>query len=453
MQSAETEQPVVAMKSAKAEGAKGLRYPALTLGQLMEDEPMHKAKQFVISQTIVQEAFARVKANKGSAGVDGQSIEEFEQDLEKNLYKLWNRMSSGTYFPPPVKCVEIPKKGGVRRLGVPTVADRVAQMIVKLYLEPEVEPKFHKDSYGYRPNKSALDAVATAKGRCLERAWVIDLDLQSFFDMLDHTLVLEMTKKHTDCKWILLYVERWLKAPIQLSDGTLAERNCGSPQGSVVSPLLSNIVLHHVFDNWLATSYPNVPFTRYADDALVHCETRKQADYLRDMISRRFSQHLLKVHPQKTKIVYCKDWKRTSSHEHEQFDFLGYTFRPRLAKTKDGRYLVGFIPAMSTAAGKKIRATIRGWQLNQRSDKSLVQLAKEINPYVHGWINYYGKFYKTAMRPTLERLDTYLVRWAMRKYKRFHNRPNYARRWLTEVALQQPLLFAHWKFGVKPHAG
>jgi RNA-directed DNA polymerase len=441
------------MKFAKANGAKGLRYPALSFGQLLEEEPVNKAKQFVISQGIVQEAFERVKANKGSAGVDNQSIEDYEQELDKNLYKLWNRMSSGTYFPPPVKCVEIPKKDGVRRLGVPTVGDRVAQTVVKLYLEPDVEPKFHKDSYGYRPNKSALDAVATARLRCLERAWVIDLDLQKFFDTLDHTLVLEMLKKHTDCRWILLYVERWLKAPIQLPDGTVAARDCGSPQGSVVSPLLSNIVLHHVFDKWMALSYPNVPFTRYADDALVHCETRKQAEYVRDMISRRFSGHLLTVHPQKTKIVYCKDWKRIGSHEHEQFDFLGYTFRPRLAKTKDGRYLVGFIPAMSTAAGKKIRATIRGWQLNQRSDKSLAQLAKEINPQVQGWINYYGKFYRTAMHPTLERLDVYLIGWAMRKYKRFHNRPNRARRWLTSIALKHPELFAHWKFGVKPHAG
>ncbi len=414
---------------------------------------MNKAKQFVISQAIVQEAFVRVKANKGSAGVDKQTIEDFEQDLEKNLYRIWNRMSSGTYFPPPVKCVEIPKKGGVRRLGVPTVADRVAQMVVKLYLEPEVELKFHKDSYGYRPNKSALDAVATARRRCLERAWVIDLDLQSFFDTLDHTLVLEMLKKHTDCRWILLYVERWLKAPIQLPDGTLAERNCGSPQGSVVSPLLSNIVLHHVFDSWLATSFPNVPFTRYADDVLVHCETQKQADYIRDVIARRFAKHMLKVHPQKTKIVYCKDTKRFGSHEQEQLDFLGYTFRPRCAKTSDGRFLIGFIPAMSAAAGKKIRATIRGWQLQQRSDKSLRQLAKEINPYVQGWINYYGKFYKTAMVPTLERLDSYLVSWAMRKYKRFRNRPNSARRWLTSIAVSQPVLFAHWKFGVKPHVG
>ncbi len=332
MQSTETEQPVVVMKPAKAGRAKGLRHSALSLGQLMEEEPVNKARQFVISQATVQEAFVRVKANKGSAGVDKQSIEDFEQDLEKNLYRIWNRMSSGTYFPPPVKCVEIPKKGGVRRLGVPTVADRVAQMVVKLYLEPEVESQFHKDSYGYRPNKSALDAVATARRRCLERSWVIDLDLQSFFDTLDHTLVLEMLKKHTNCRWILLYVERWLKAPIQLPDGTLAERNCGSPQGSVISPLLSNIVLHHVFDSWLATSYPNVPFTRYADDALVHCETQKQAVYVRDVITRRFAKHMLKVHPQKTKIVYCKDAKRFGSHEHEQFDFLGYTFRPRCAK-------------------------------------------------------------------------------------------------------------------------
>ena len=453
MQGTETEHFVVAMKPVKTGGAKEVRHPALSSGQLKEEEPVHKAKQFAISQSIVQLAFEKVKANKGSAGVDNESINKFEENLDKNLYKIWNRMSSGTYFPPPVKCVEIPKKDGVRRLGVPTVADRVAQMVVKLYLEPVVEPKFHHDSYGYRPNKSALDAVATARRRCLERGWVIDLDLRKFFDTLDHTLVLEMLKKHTSCKWIILYVERWLQAPIQLPDGTVEERKTGSPQGSVVSPLLSNIVLHHVFDNWMATSFPNVPFTRYADDALAHCETRKQAEYLRDVISRQFSRHLLQVNPEKTKIVYCKDRKRFGSHEHEQFDFLGYAFRPRMAKTSTGRFVVGFLPGMSPSSGKKIRATIRGWRLNLRSAQTLTQIAKEINPQVQGWINYYGKFYKTAMRPSLEQIDPYLVRWAMRKYKRFHNRPNYARRWLTSVALKQPDLFAHWKFGVVPHAG
>ena len=397
-----------------------------------------------------------MKASKGAAGVDRQSIEEFEQELESNLYKLWNRMSSGTYFPPAVKSVEIPKaSGGVRILGVQTVstvqtvADRVAQMVVKMYLEPEVEPKFHQDSYGYRPGRSALDAVAIAKKRCLDRAWVIDLDIRAFFDELDHTLVLEKLKEHTSCPWILLYVQRWLTAPMQKEDGTLVARNCGSPQGSVISPLISNIVLHHVFDEWMATTFPSVPFERYADDALVHCETRKQADYVKDAIRRRLSAHMLRVNETKTKLVYCKDTKRTGSHEHEQFDFLGYTFRPRLVKTAGGRYLVGFTPAMSNDAGKKIREEIRGWRLNMRSDKSLEELAREINPKVQGWINYYGQFHKSAMRPSLEQLNDHLVKWAMRKHKRFHRSPRRAKEWLAEMATTSPKLFAHWGFEVK----
>jgi RNA-directed DNA polymerase len=414
---------------------------------------MNKAKQFVISQTIVREAFNRVKESKGAAGVDRQSIKDFEQDLEGNLYKLWNRMSSGTYFPPAVKCVEIPKaSGGVRTLGVPTVAtvaDHVAQMVVKLYLEPDVEPVVHKDSYGYRPGRSALDAVATAKGRCLERAWAIDLDIKAFFDELDHKLVMEMLKKHTDCPWILLYVQRWLSAPMQNEDGELVARDCGSPQGSVISPLLSNIVLHHVFDSWMETQFPSVPFTRYADDALVHCETRKQADYVKDAITRRLSAHMLRVNKTKTKIVYCKDTKRTGSNEHEQFDFLGYTFRPRLVKTAGGRFMVGFTPAMSAEAGKMIREEMRSWRLNMRSDKSLEELAREVNPKVQGWINYYGKFHKAAMRPSLEQLNDHLVKWAMRKHKRFHRSPRRAKEWLAEMARTKPELFAHWRFGVK----
>lgn len=411
---------------------------------------MNKAKQVVISQTVVREAFNRVKASKGAAGVDRQSIEEFEQDLEGNLYKLWNRMSSGTYFPPAVKCVEIPKaSGGKRRLGVPTVADRVAQTVVKLYLELEVEPKFHKDSYGYRPGRSALDAVATAKRRCFERDWVIDLDIRAFFDELDHKLVMEKLKEHTDCQWILLYVQRWLLAPMQQEDGELVGRDRGSPQGSVISPLLSNIVLHHVFDSWMATTFPSVPFTRYADDALVHCETKKQAEYVKDAIQRRLSAHMLRVNETKTKIVYCKDTKRAGSSEHEQFDFLGYTFRPRLVKTAYARFMVGFTPAMSNEAGKKIREEMRGWRLNMRSDKSLEELAREVNPKVQGWINYYGRFHKSAMRPSLEKLNDHLVKWAMRKYKRFHRSPRRAEEWLAEMAKTKPELFAHWRFGVK----
>ena len=298
---------------------------------------MSKAKPFEISQVVVEEAFRRVKANKGAAGVDGESIAEFESELENNLYRIWNRMSSGTYMPPPVKSVEIPKDNGkgVRRLGVPTVADRVAQMVVKLYLEPQVEPTFHADSYGYRPGKSALDAVAKTRERCWRSAWVIDLDIRGFFDNLDYNLVLRAVRKHTECKWILLYIERWLKAPIQMEDGALIPRASGSPQGSVISPLVSNIFMHHAFDEWMRKTFPNVPFERYADDVVAHCKTEKQAKYVRDVIAKRLALCKLELHPEKTRIVYCKDELRRGNYKHERFDFLGYTFRPRTARTRE----------------------------------------------------------------------------------------------------------------------
>jgi group II intron reverse transcriptase/maturase len=203
---------------------------------------LDKAKSWSIPKRLVWEAYKRVKANRGAAGVDDQSIEEFEADLQNNLYKLWNRMSSGSYFPPPVKRVQIAKRdGGKRPLGIPTISDRIAQGVVKGYLEPELEKHFHPDSYGYRPGRSALDAVGAARRRCWQHAWVLDLDIRAFFDSISHELLLRAVRKHTDCAWVLLYIERWLKAPVQLEDGTLEPRTKGSPQGSVVTPLTQKI--------------------------------------------------------------------------------------------------------------------------------------------------------------------------------------------------------------------
>ncbi len=413
---------------------------------------MNKAKQFAISQAVVEAAFERVKANKGAAGVDNESIEEFEKDLERNLYKIWNRMSSGTYFPPAVKCVEIPKRVGTRILGVPTVSDRVAQMVVKLYLEPEVEPQFHCDSYGYRPNRSALDAVAKTRERCFRKAWVIDLDIRAFFDSLDHELVLRMVRKHTGCKWILLYIERWLKAPLMLENGTLAERLAGSPQGSVISPLLSNIVMHHVFDRWMTERYPNTPFERYADDAVAHCETESHAKAVLKAITQRLAEHHLEVNLEKTRIVFCKTEKRSGSYANEQFDFLGYTFRPRRTRNSEGEMFLTFSPAIADDARHGIKETIRKWRLHMRSEHSIEELAKQINPEVQGWINYYGRFNKSAMVPALERINWYLVKWSKRKYKSLHRKPEHAKKWLALINSEQPNLFAHWKFGVKPRS-
>ncbi|MCA1617697.1 MAG: group II intron reverse transcriptase/maturase, partial [Acidobacteria bacterium] len=251
---------------------------------------MDKTKPYSISKKVVWEAYLRVKANDGAAGIDDESVADFERDLKNNLYKIWNRMSSGTYFPPPVRTVSIPKSnGGERKLGIPTVGDRVAQMVVKLYLEPEVEPHFHPDSYGYRPAKSAVDAVETARKRCWRYDWCIDLDIKGFFDNLDHSLIMRAVKKHTNVAWVLLYIERWLKAPIQLEDGTLEERDRGTPQGSVVSPLLANTFMHHAFDEWMRGEFPHVPFERYADDVLVHCASEKQAKFVLAAIQKRLA--------------------------------------------------------------------------------------------------------------------------------------------------------------------
>jgi len=347
------------------------------------------AKPFVISKWAVWDAYEKVKANQGAAGVDGESIEEFEGDLKANLYKLWNRLSSGSYFPPPVRAVEIPKKaGGVRTLGVPTVADRVAQTVVRSYLEPDVEPIFHPDSYGYRPGRSALDALAVCRRRCQQRDWVIDIDIRAFFDSIDHDLLLKAVSKHTDRPWVLLYIKRWLVAPLQKEDGTVVQRDRGTPQGSAISPLLANLFLHYAFDAWLAREHPSVSFERYADDIVVHCATEAQAQDVLVAIGERMAQVGLELHPDKTRIVYCKDDNRKGSHEHEQFDFLGYTFRRRTVRSRAGKLFNGFAPAVSDAAAKEIRRQIHSWRLHMRTDRSLADLARWVNPIVHGWINY-----------------------------------------------------------------
>ncbi|KDO02897.1 Group II intron-encoded protein ltrA [Rickettsia tamurae subsp. buchneri] len=363
-------------------------------------------------------AWERVKANKGSYGVDEESIEDFALNLKDNLYKLWNRMSSGTYFPPPVKAVEIAKSDGSKRLlGIPTVADRIAQAVVKDQLEQLVEPKFHEDSYGYRPKKSALDAVGVARQRCWQQDWCIDLDIKNFFDSLDHQLMMKAIRFHSEEKWIHLYVERWLKAPLQLESGELIERQSGTPQGGVASPLLANIFMHHAFDNWMRRHYPEVRFERFADDILAHCSSQKQAKKVLEEIKIRLKECGLELHPEKTKIVYCKDDDRGGSYEYESFDFLGYTFRPRLSMNKYGKTFVNFSPAISKQAANRIRKEIRSWRIHLRSDKTITDLARMFNAHVQGWVNYYGRYYKSAMYPFLRNMERFLTRWVMRKYK------------------------------------
>jgi group II intron reverse transcriptase/maturase len=403
------------------------------------------AKPFSISKRDVWDAYKRVKANRGAAGVDGQSITDFDENLSKNLYKLWNRLASGSYFPPPVRRVEIPKGDGrTRALGIPTVADRIAQMVVTRFLQPVLEPHFHADSYGYRPGKSAKEALGVARQRCWRNDWVLDLDIKAFFDTIDHGLLMRAVRRHTTCTWALLYIERWLKAPTQWADGSLIERTEGTPQGGVVSPILANLYLHYAFDLWMVREFPSIPFERYADDVICHCRSEVQAERLKDAIARRFAACFLTLHPQKTMIAYCCDDRRKGTYPTVQFDFLGYTFRPREVRRNDGGVFFGFNPGISAKSALAIRQTMRSWRLRRRSDLTLEEIARAANPALRGWINYYGAYYQMALTPVMAHFDRILSRWAMRKYKSLTGTRK-ARRWVRDVASRQPELFAHWR--------
>jgi len=409
------------------------------------DELKAPGKPFEISKWAVQVAWEKVKANQGAAGVDGTSIEEFEKDLRGNLYKIWNRLSSGTYFPPPVKAVEIakPHGGGTRILGVPTVGDRIAQTVVAQVIEAEVEPIFHPDSYGYRPGRSALHAVGVCRQRCWRYDWVVEFDIRKFFDSVPWDLIVKAVEAHCDLPWVVLYVKRWLAAPLALPDGTVQDRDRGTPQGSAISPVLANLFLHYAFDAWITREFPAVVFERYADDAVVHCSTLGQAETVLAAIRERLATVGLELHPGKTRIVYCKDGTRRGSHENTSFTFLGYTFRPRGARTKTGRMFLSFSPAVSKEALKKMGATVRAWRLHHRTRSSEHDLARLVNPVVRGWMRYYGAFYRSALYPLLERINAYLMRWSRNKYKRLQGRKKARDQWEMVVKLR-PKFFAHW---------
>lgn len=414
---------------------------------------MQETKPYSISKRAVITAYEKVKANKGTYGVDEQSIEDFEKKLNNNLYKIWNRMSSGSYFPKPVKAVAIPKKnGGTRILGIPTVEDRIAQMVVKLYFEPSVEPIFYEDSYGYRPNKSAIQAIEVTRTRCWRKDWVLEFDIKGLFDNIRHDYLMEMVKRHTKEEWILLYIQRWLVAPFQMEDGTVVPRTSGTPQGGVISPVLANLFLHYVFDDFMVKEFPNIPWARYADDGIAHCVSLKQAKYMKRRLQKQFADYGLELNLEKTRIVYCKDDDRKGNHEHTSFDFLGYTFRPRLAKNKYGKFFVSFLPAMGGKAKKAIRKEVRSWKLQFKVDKDLWDIANVINSKIQGWINYYTHFYKSEIYDVLRYINSRLIYWVRRKYKKRNSRRR-AEHWLVEIAIRERNLFAHWKFGILPTAG
>jgi len=420
------------------------------------EELLNKTKSFDIPKQLVWNAYLRVSKNQGAAGVDKVTISEFEKDLKDNLYKIWNRMSSGSYFPEPIKAVAIPKGTGDQKeriLGIPSVSDRIAQTTVMLYLEPLVEPKFHEDSYGYRPGRSALDAVGTARKRCWRNDWTIDLDISGFFDNLDHELVLRAIKKHTECKWVLLYVERWIKSAMQLTDGTLEARTKGVSQGGSVSPLISNMFMHHAFDEWMRQEHPTVPFERYVDDGLVHCKTKHQAEIMKKAIEERLVKCKLTLHPEKTQVVYCKDGDRTGDYPIQRFDFLGFTFRPRLAKNRWGKNFVSFLPAISNKAKNKIRKTIRAWKIHRITWTTLEGISKKVNPIVRGWYQYYGRYYKSEMYSPLRNVERHLEKWARKKYKKLQNHGRLARRYLGKVRKRSPNIFFHWTLGLGSKTG
>jgi RNA-directed DNA polymerase len=409
------------------------------------DELKALGKPFEISKRAVWEAWEKVRANKGAPGVDGQTIAEFESDLKGNLFKIWNRMSSGSYFPPPVRAVEIPKAhgAGTRILAVPTVADRVAQTVVAMELEKRVEPIFHPDSYGYRPKRSALDAVAECRRRCWTKDWVIDLDIARFFDSVPHDLMVKAVEANTDQRWVVLYVKRWLVAPLALPDGTLQVRDRGTPQGSSVSPVIANLFLHYAFDLWLAREFPAVAFERYVDDAVIHCVSQAQARQVLAALTERMKEVGLELHPGKTRIVYCRDGTRRGSHEHTAFTFLGFTFRARGAQDKNGRRFTSFLPAISKDAMNKLSAEVRSWRLHHRTGSTEYDLARRINPIVRGWMNYFGAFYRSALSPLLGRINAYLLRWSRNKYRRLKGRKKAQEAWNRAVRLR-PRFFAHW---------
>lgn len=406
------------------------------------------AKPFDISKRLVWKAWQLVRANRGAAGVDGESLDEFERDLKNNLYRLWNRMSSGSYFPAPVREVLIPKKsGGERPLGIPTVSDRVAQMVAKLVLEPELEPHFHEDSYGYRPGKSAHQAIAVTRKRCWQYAWVLEFDIRGLFDNIDHRLLMKAVHHHTSCKWLLLYIERWLTAPVQQADGTLRQRTRGTPQGGVISPILANLFLHYTFDRWMTVQFPRLSFCRYADDGLVHCRSLKETQYVKERLAQRLTECGLEIHPTKTRIVYCKDVHRREEFEHIQFDFLGYTFRPRRSYDKYGRTFTNFTPAMASSAAKALRQEVRGWRLQLKSDKSLEDLSRRFGPVIAGWLNYYTRYYASEFNTVARYINRAIAKWAMHKFKKLKQRKTRAFEWVGRVARQRPHLFAHWRAG------
>ena len=410
----------------------------------------NETKSVPISKEQIWLAYKKVKSNQGGAGVDQISMEEFDANRSKQLYKLWNRLASGSYFPPPVKEVEIPKKDGkVRKLGIPTIGDRVAQMVVKEYLEERFEKIFSPNSYGYRPDKSAHQALEKVRQNCRKTDWIIDLDIKGFFDNIDHDRLMLAVQKHVPEKWCLIYIQRWLTMPVQTKSGELIQKQGkGTPQGGVISPLLANLFLHYAMDKWLEQYHPKVEFVRYADDAILHCRTKAEAEQTLKVLDERMKVCGLELHPDKTKLVYCRDYRRRDPYEIVKFDFLGYSFQPRSTKSKQtGKLFLGFDCAISISSKKRIADKLEELEIHRLNFNSIVGVALYLEPFIRGWINYYGKFRITELNPVFLLLRQRIVWWARKRYKRYKTNMNKAYRWLDKVKKQFPNLFYQWRYG------
>jgi len=407
-------------------------------------------KSLPVSKRMVWESYLKVVSKNGGAGIDRESIEVFDANMAGNLYKLWNRMTSGSYFPPPVRTVFIPKKqGGLRPLGIPTVSDRIAQGVVKDYLEPSMEAIFHNSSFGYRPGRSAHDALVQCQRNCIQKAWVLDVDIKGFFDNISHSIMMELLGQHTQEKWVLMYVERWLKAGVEQEDGSIAARTKGTPQGGVISPLLANIYLHHAFDKWMDETHSQCSFERYADDIVIHCSSKEEAEQMREELKTRMQEFELTLHPEKTKIVYCKNYQRTEKHDSKSFTFLSYSFQPRTVKDKFGRakHLLVFSAAICNAAKTSIRTAIKEVLRTQWSTQTLEWFADKLNPKIRGWINYYTRFNRDEAHGVFYYLNKLIRKWMKNTYKIRGKDKLYKKYQLVQA--QNPLLFYHWKIGIK----
>lgn len=399
---------------------------------------------------MVWNSYQKVVAKDGAAGIDRESIEKFNEKMADNLYKLWNRMTSGSYFPPPVRTVLIPKKqGGQRPLGIPTVSDRIAQGVVKDYLEPTMEAIFHNSSFGYRPGRSAHDALAQCQANCVQHGWVLDVDIKGFFDNIGHDILMRLVQQHTQEKWVVMYIERWLKAGVEQEDGSIEARIKGTPQGGVISPLLANLYLHHAFDKWMAENYPQHPFERYADDIVIHCGSKEEAEQLQAHLTRRMEEFELTLHPEKTKVVHCKNYQRQGGHDNESFTFLSYSFQPRMKLDKFGRKKVFmvFSCAISSAAKAGIRKAIRAVFNPHWTEQTLERFAEKLNPKIRGWINYYTRFNRHEALEVFYYLNELIRKWVKNKYKLRSMKMLFVK--FKAIQAQNANLFYHWTKGVR----